>query len=544
MAGLAATFGSGAMTNSIADLEESQCILVIGSDTTSQHPLIARRIIRAKEKGAKLIVCDPKAIQLSTMADLYLPLTPGTNLALLNGMAKVIIEEGLEDKDFIEKRTEGFSELKELLDTVSLKEVEEITGVPEEQIRQAVRLYATAEKAAIVYCMGITQHTTGTENVMAIAHLSMLTGNIGRPGTGINPLRGQNNVQGACDMGALPNVLPGYQSVSDAGVRDKIAQIWGVSELPSKPGLTVMEMIEAATQKKVKAMYIMGENPMVSDPDLKHVEESLKQLDFLVVQDIFLTETGRLAHVVLPSACFAEKEGTFTNTERRVQRVRKAISPPGDAREDSEIICKLAEKLGASNGFSFRNAQEVFEEIRKVTPSYAGMTYERLNTPSGLQWPCPTGEHPGTRILHREQFTRGKGKFHPAQYKKPKEEPDQEYPYTLTTGRIIFQYHTGSMTRRSPALNDEAPEGYIEINPQDAKTVGIKEGEMVGVESRRGMIETKTKISKRIKPGVVFIPFHFAESAANVLTNPALDPISKIPEYKVCAVRIKKINET
>jgi len=529
------------MTNSISDLEEAKCILVIGSDTTSQHPLIARRMVRAKEKGAKLIVCDPRAIQLVSIADLYLPLKPGTNLALLNGMAKVILEEGLENKEFIEQRTEGFAELKALLDTISLDEVAEVTGVPEEQIREAVRLYAKAESAAIVYCMGITQHTSGTENVMATAHLAMLTGNIGRPGTGVNPLRGQNNVQGACDMGALPNVLPAYQQVANDEARQKAASAWGVKELPSKPGLTVMEMMEAAAQKKVKAMYIMGENPMVSDPDLKHVEHSLKRLDLLIVQDIFLTETARLAHVVLPSACFAEKEGTFSNTERRVQRVRKAVEPPGEAKEDSEIICKLAEKMGAGNLFPFKNAEEVFEEIRKVTPSYAGMTYERLNTPSGLQWPCPNVEHPGIPILHKEQFTRGKGLFKPAPYKKPAEEADQEYPFTLTTGRVIFQYHTGSMSRRSPNLESEVPEGYIEINPRDAKKLGIGDGEMVGVESRRGSIETKTRISKKIRPGIVFIPFHFAESAANTLTNPALDPISKIPEYKACAVKIKKI---
>jgi len=419
--------------------------------------------------------------------------------------------------------------------------VVEITGVPEEKIREAMRLYAKAECAAIVYCMGITQHTTGTENVMAIANLAMLTGNIGRPGTGVNPLRGQNNVQGACDMGALPNVLPAYQQVANDEARQKIAAIWGSKELPARPGLTLVEMMEAAFRKKVKAMYIMGENPMVSDPDLQHVAHSLRQLDLLVVQDIFLTETAQLAHVVLPSACFAEKEGTFTNSERRVQRVRKAVEPPGEAKGDSEIICMLAEKMGGGELFPFRNAEEIFEEIRKVTPSYAGMTYKRLNTPFGLQWPCPNLEHPGISILHKDQFTRGKGLFKPAPYKKPAEEADQEYPFTLTTGRVIFQYHTGSMSRRSLNLESEMPEGYVQINSQDARNLGLREGELVEIESRRGRIETKTKISRKIRPGIVFIPFHFAEQAANVLTNPALDPISKIPEYKVCAVKITKI---
>lgn len=542
MAGLAATFGSGAMTNSIEDIEEAKCIFVIGSDTSSQHPIIARRIIRAKEKGAILIICDPKAIQLSAMADLYLPIRPGTNLALLNGMAKVILEERLEDREFIEERTEGLEDLKKVLAEVDLREVAEITDVSEEKIRKAAKLYATAENATIVYCMGITQHTSGTENVMAIANLAMLTGNIGRRGTGVNPLRGQNNVQGACDMGALPNVFPAYQQVADEEIRQKMALTWGIKDLSPVPGLTVVEMVEAALSQKLRALYIMGENPMVSDPDLQYVEQGLKQLELLIVQDIFLTETGRLADIVLPSACFAEKEGTFTNTERRVQRVRKAVEPPGEAKEDREIICELALKMGAGSLFAFKDSEEVFEEIRKVTPSYAGMTYERLNTPHGLHWPCPTKEHPGLAILHQERFTRGKGLFKPTIYKRPAEEADQEYPLTLTTGRIIFQYHTGSMSRRSKNLEAEAPEGYVEIHPTDAQQLGLKEGEMVVVESRRGKIETKAKISKKIRPGIVFIPFHFAEQAVNRLTNAALDPISRIPEYKTCAVRIRKLH--
>ncbi|HUV55660.1 MAG TPA: formate dehydrogenase subunit alpha, partial [Dehalococcoidales bacterium] len=540
VAGLAQAFGSGAMTNSIPDIEEANCIFIIGSNTSSQHPLIATRIWAAKEKGAKIIVADPRKIQLCEIADIYLPMKSGTDVALLNGMMKVIIDQGLEDKEFIKERTEGFDELLKTLEKVSLAEVADITQVPAEDIEQAAKIYAQAERASIIYSMGITQHTTGTDNVMSTANLAMLTGNIGKPGTGVNPLRGQNNVQGACDMGSLPNVFSGYQAVTNDELRAKMAKAWGVAELPARVGLTVVEMINAAAAGELKAMYIIGENPMLSDPDINHVRQALENLDFLVVQDIFPTEVTALADVVLPAACWAEQDGTFTNTDRRVQMVRKAVEPPGEAKADWEIICQLARLMGASEFFPFTSAEEIFAEACQVTPLCHGMSYKALEQPDGLQWPCPSEGHPGTTILHQQQFTRGKGKFHPIVYKEPAEVPDKDYPYLLTTGRVIAQWHTGSMTRRSPALESEFPESFIEINPDDAKKLGIKDKEPVKVSSRRGEIQVKSLVTDRIKPGIVFIPFHYAEAAANVLTNPALDPIAKIPEFKVCAVKIEK----
>lgn len=514
--------------------------MVIGSDTTSQHPLIARRVIAAKENGTKLIVIDPRKIQLERFSDLYLPIKPGTNVALLNGMMKVILDEGLEDKKFIEERTEGFSDFLEILKDYPLDRVADITGVSQEKIREAALMYAHASNGAILYAMGVTQHTTGTDNVLSVANLALLTGNLGKPGTGVNPLRGQNNVQGACDMGCLPNVFPGYQPVSDQEKREKIASIWGSSGLSSQPGMTLTEMTEAALEGKLKSMYIVGENPILADPDLTHTEKALKNLEFLVVQDIFMTETARLAQVVLPATSFAEKEGTLTNTERRVQMIRKAINPPGEARPDSEIICRIAGLMGKADSFSFSSVEEIFEEIRKVTPQYGGMSYQRINTPEALHWPCPDSEHPGTPILHTKKFTRGLGKFHPVSFKEPPEMPDEEFSYILTTNRLMFQWHTGSMTRRSPDLESEAPEALVEINDQDADELGINNRDWVEVSSRRGKIKIKADVTDRIRRGIVSIPFHYAEAAANILTNPSFDPVAKIPGYKVCAVKITR----
>jgi len=533
------SFGSGAMTNSIPDIAEADCIFVIGSNTPEQHPLIARRIEMAKERGAKIVVADPRIIPLVCIADVFLRQRPGSDAALINGMMKVIIDHDLQDKKFIEERTEGFEDFVKSLDDYPLSEVEKITQVPAQDIEEAALLYAQAERGTILYAMGITQHITGTDNVLSLANLAMLTGNIGRPGTGVNPLRGQNNVQGACDVGCLPNVLPAYQVVTDAERRANVAKVWGVAELPAEVGLTVVEMTNAAVEGKLKAMYIIGENPMVSDPDINHVRHGLESLDFLVVQDIFLTETAELADVVLPSACWAEKDGTFTATDRRVQRIRQAIEPPGEAKPDWEILCAVAKELGAEDLFAFASAGEIFEELRKVTPSYAGITLERLNRPEGLQWPCPTEEHPGTPILHTQQFTRGRGKFYPVGYRAPAEEPDEEYPFLLTTGRTLFHYHTRTMTGRSPSLDSEVPEGHLEINPLDAEKLGIEDGDVVQVSSRRGTIEIKAFVTEQVREGVVFMPFHFAEGAANILTNSALDPIAKIPELKVCAVKIQ-----
>ena len=538
--GLKATFGSGAMTNSIEEFEDADCFLVTGSDTTAQHPLIGSRIINAvRDRSAALIVADPRNIELTKSADIHLRQNNGTDVAWINGMMNVIIGEGLHAREYIEERTEGFEELKEAVRDYTPDYVAEITGIPARILVEAARLYARSEKAMIVYAMGITQHVTGVDNVKSLANLAMLTGHVGFPSTGVNPLRGQNNVQGACDMGALPDVFSGYQSVGDENARKKFRSAWGVSDLPSTPGLTVTEIFDRARKGNVRGLYIIGENPAISDPDSNRVRAALENLDFLVVQDIFLSDTAKYADVVLPAAGFAEKDGTFTNTERRVQRIRKAIEPPGDARADWEILRGLAGKCGYK-GMSYSSPAEIMDEIARLTPIYGGMNCDRLE-PFGRQWPCPSRDHPGTPYLHKDSFARGKGMFMPAIYIPPDELPDEEYTYLLSTGRVYWHWHTGTMTRRTSTLDREVPEAYVEVNPLDAEMMGIIEGETVTVSSRRGAIEISVEITERVKEGSVFIPFHFKEAAANVLTNPALDPIAKIPEYKVCAVKIEKM---
>jgi formate dehydrogenase alpha subunit len=537
VAGLATSFGSGAMTNSIHDIGSAAGILAIGTNTTEAHPVIALEVVRAVRNGAKLIVANPREIALCRWATLWLRHRPGTDVALLMGLMRVIVDEKLLDTDFIAARCENFDAFKESLKVFDLATVSQITGVPAEDIAQAARIYATTKPATILYAMGITQHSHGTDNVMAVANLAMLTGNIGQPGAGVNPLRGQNNVQGACDMGALPNVYPGYQGVTDIAIKKKFEDAWGTNLNPTA-GLTLPEIFDAIHHGKIKALYIIGENPVLTDPDANHVIEALKKLEFLVVQDIFLTETCQLADIVLPAASFAEKDGTFTNTERRVQRVRKAIEPVGNSKPDWWITCQIAQRMGGK-GFSFEHPAEVLEEIARLTPSYGGITYERLEK-GGLQWPCPTPEHPGTAILHTQLFTRGKGRFVPLEFKPPKELPDNDYPLMLTTKRSLYHYHTGSMTRRVKGLNTLLGEELVEINPKDASTLGIADGEVVKVTSRRGQVVAKAKVTEATPTGVISMDFHFAESPANVLTNPALDPVAKIPEFKVCAVRVEK----
>ncbi len=528
------------MTNSIPELEESDCILVTGSNTTEAHPLVASRILRAKQKGATLIVIDPRRTQIARYADIFVRQKLGTDVAWINGLMHIILKEGWENKEFISKRTEGIEELKKELENYPPEKVEEITGISRADLRRIAEAYAKAKNASIIYAMGITQHITGTDNVISLANLAMLTGNIGKASSGVNPLRGQNNVQGACDMGGLPDVYPGYQSVTNETIAKKFEESWN-AKLSRKPGLTIMEMFQSIEEGKVKAMYIMGENPMVSDPDLKHVEHTLKKLELLVVQDIFLTETAKLAHIVLPGVSFAEKEGTFTSTDRRVQRVRKAIEPLGEAKADHEIICKIAKRMG-NDSFNYDSEEKIFEEMTRLTPIYHGITYERIEK-DGIQWPCTNSEDPGTPFLHKDQFSKGKGTFFPIPYREPAEIVDEEFPFWLTTGRIGFQYHSRTMSGVSPSLQKEAKEGYVEMNPFDAIQLGIEEGEKVKVISRRGTIEIKTKLSFNVGRNMVFIPFHYFESAANVLTNTAVDPISKIPEFKVCAVRLEKIEE-
>ncbi len=530
-------FGSGAMTNSIPEIENHDVIFVIGSNTTETHPIIGLKIKKAVKKGAELIIADPRRIDLVRFAHIWLQHRPGTDVALLNSIMHVITREDLIDKKFIEKWTEGFESFKECFDEYTPEIGEKITGVPQEDIIKAALLYGNAIRPGIYYTMGITQHTHGTENVYSIANLAMMTGNLGRESTGVNPLRGQNNVQGACDMGCLPDFYPGYQRVNMPGIKEKFERAWG-GNLSDKIGLAASEMSKAAMEGSLKAMYIMGENTVLSDPDVNHTIEALKKLDFLVVQDIFMTETTELADVVLPAACSAEKEGTFTNTERRVQRVRKAVEPPGEAKEDLWIIRELTKRLGYAMRYDF--TEEVFKEAGKLWPALAGMTYERMEK-KGLQWPCPTLDHPGTPYLFKGGFPRGKAAFSIVRYRPSQELPDNEYPFLLSTGRQLFQYHTGSMTRKIDAINRISPEAYVEIHPDDAKQLGIQDGRRVKVSSRRGSISLKTIISDRPLRGMLFIPFHFREAAANVLTSTALDPLSKIPELKVCAVKVEAL---
>ncbi len=525
------------MTNTIADIEEADVILITGSNTTENHPVLSSFVKRAvKFRGAKLILVDPRRIKIAAYAHQWLRQNLGADVAWINGMMHVIIEEDIYDKTFVAERTEGFEEMKKVVEKFTPEYVEGISGIPAQQIIDAARMYAAAEKGTILYCMGITQHITGTDNVKSLANLAMLCGNMGIRGGGVNPLRGQNNVQGACDMGGLPNVFTAYQPVNNPDAVKKMEQNWGVSGISDKVGLKVTEMIPKAHSGELKALYIIGENPLVSDPDLNHAEASFKHLDFLVVQDIFMTETAQLADVVLPSACFAEKEGTFSNTERRVQRVRKAVEPPGEAKDDWWITWEIARRMGHETD-QYMDSQEIFEEIRKVTPSYAGITYERIEV-EGLHWPCPTTEHPGTPILHIGQFPKGRGTFHAIDYIPPAEQTDDEYPLYLTTGRVLYQYHTGTMTRKTQGLNEREGESFVEITPRDADLLKIGDGAMVEIASRRGAIQARIKISDKAVDGTVFIPFHFAEAAANRLTNAALDPVSGIPEYKVCAVKV------
>ncbi len=536
MAGLAATFGSGAMTNSIDEIEYTDLILATGTNTTENHPIIGMKIKRAvRQHGAKLIVIDPREIDLVKYADIWLRQKPGTDVAVFNGLMNVIITENLYDKEYVASRTEGFEALKAMVEKYTPEYVEEISGIPAGDLKKAARMYAQARRASILYAMGITQHISGTDNVKSTANLSMLCGNVGIEGGGVNPLRGQNNVQGACDMGGLPNVYPAYQQVAIEDVQKKFEAAWG-AHLSSKPGLTLMEMMAAAGSGDIKAIYIMGENPLLSDPDLQHVKKELQKLDLMIVQDIFLTETAQLADVVLPVASFAEKEGTFSNTERRVQRVRKAIEPPGEAKTDWEVICAISNKIGYPMNYS--SAKEIFEEVVKVTPSYAGISYELLEK-QGIQWPCPTPDHPGTKFLHKDQFSRGLGLFTAIEFIPPGELSDKEYPFLLSTGRVLYHYHTGTMTTRAQGLSERYPESLVEINPADADKLGISEGQKVKVTSRRGTVEAKARITKKSAEGAIFMNFHFAGTAVNLLTNPALDPVGKIPEYKVCAVKVE-----
>ena len=526
------------MTNCVTEIKEADVIFVTGSNTTENHPVMGMYIRQAKRAGKKLIVADPVRIPLAEIADVYLQIKPGTSVALSNAMIHVIFAEGLEDKEYIEKHTEGAAELREFVKAYTPEYAAEICGVDKDLIIKAARLYAT-NKSYIAYAMGITQHTNGTDNVLSCSNLALVTGNLGKPGTGVNPLRGQNNVQGACDMGALPTDYPGYQKVFNPEVQAKFEKAWGVPLNPVK-GLTVTETIPAILHDKVKLLYIMGENPIVSDPDTAHVKAALEKA-FVVVQDIFLTETCDYADVVFPSNAFAEKDGTFSNTERRVQRVRQVVPPKGECRDDWWTIMQIMNRIGYKCHYD--TVEDIFNELRTVTPSYAGITYDRIDK-CGIQWPCPNEEHPGTPILHANGPIRngGKGLLKVLQWQASPELGDPEYPMILNTGRILYHYHTRTMTDRTRAVHFTAPRNWLEVWHEDAMELGISEGDWVKVTSKRGSVCVEARIVDTLQPGVVWMPFHYAEGA-NILTDSHhLDPVSKIPGYKVVGVKLEKVD--
>ncbi len=538
MAGLAATLGSGAMTNSIGEVVGNDVLFIIGSNATEAHPIIGNKMKQAHLRGAKLIVVDPRRTELADHAYMWLQIRPGTDNAFVNGVLNTIITNGWHDQAYIDERCEGWDDLWDTVKDYPAERAAEISGIPADKIRAAAELYAKTERAGIFYTLGITEHTVGTANVMNLANLAMVTGHIGKPNAGVNPMRGQNNVQGSCDMGALPNSFPGYPSVMDEAAKAKFSEAYGVP-MPEGLGLRIPEMLDAAVEGKLKAMYVMGEDPALTDADANHVRKALQSLDFLVAQNIFMTETSKYADVFLPAALYAEKEGTFTNTERRVQRVRKAVEAPGECRPDWEIIIDLSERLGHHMPFS--SPEEVFEEVRRVIPNFAGISYERLDKEGGLQWPCPSEDHPGTQFLHQGKFTRGKGLLQGIPFEPPAEIVDDEYPILLTTGRMLFQYNIS--TRISASLEMLRPHELAQVNPDDAARLGFSDGELIRVSSRRGSITTHIAVTDRVPPGIMFMTFHYKESPVNELTNSAGDPVTKTAEFKVCAVRMEKIED-
>ena len=545
VAGLATTFGSGAMTNGFDSIKEADYIFCIGSNNMEAHPLFGRKLIQAQKNGAKLVVLDPRYTPTAKIADEYVQFKTGTDVALMNGMIKVIIDNDLQDDEFIKNRTKGFDELKETVQKYDLETVSEITHIAPEVIEELAIEYAKADKAAIVYSLGITEHSHGADNVMSTANLAMLTGNIGREGTGVNPLRGQNNVQGACDMGALPSDYVGYRKVADQETTDWFNEYYGTN-LPAKPGLTLVEMMNAAHAGDLKVLYIHGEDPVLSDADIKHTKEALANLDMLIVQELFMTDTAQCADVVLPAAGWGEQEGTFTNGERRVQCLHKAQEPPEGAMLDWKIMEEIAVRMGVPREkFHYESAEEIFEEIRECAPIFAGMNRERLDTPEALHWPCPSVGDPCQPLMHKDKFAHpdGLGIFQALEHRGPVEVPDEEYPLLLTTTRILFHYHA-AMTRRCKTLDNEVKTGFIEINTEDAKELGILNNEIVKASSRRGEIEIPARVTDDIKKGIVNIPMHFTECAANMLTNSdSFDPKCKMVELKACAIKVEKIEE-
>ncbi|MFT6268805.1 MAG: formate dehydrogenase major subunit [Alphaproteobacteria bacterium] len=535
--GLKQTLGSGAMTNSIDDVAKADVIFVIGADSTENHAIIGGQIMQAKLQGAKLIVVDPRQTRLAQIADIHLQLKIGTNIVLLNGLLNIIFQHNWQNDDFLDRRCEGLDALKEHVASYTLDKVIKLTGIEGEKLVEAAKLYSQANAAFLAYGMGITQFISGTNNVIAVSNLALVCGQIGREGTGINPLRGQNNVQGACDMGSLPNVYPDYQSATDEKVREKFSLAWN-TKVAQDPGLTSLGMSNQARNDNFRGIIIFGEDPIVTDPDRNKVAAGMRAMDLLVVVELFMTETAKMADIVLPAASFAEKDGTFTNCERRVQLIRKAIEPPGEAKADWQILCELAKKMGLNDLMNWQTSEEIFDEMTQLTDSFSGMTYSLLAEKNGLQWPC-NDEHPkGSRCLHTTIFPIGKAKLIRVDHAPTNEQPDTDYPFWFTTTRLHYHYGCGSMTRQSPLLERETPNGLLFIHPQDALDLGIKNHQAVAVSSRRGYLETRIVMSDQVVPGLLSMPYHFKEAPCNLLTNDAMDPVTEMPELKVCAVNI------
>jgi len=548
-------FGAGAMTNAIPEIREADLLFVIGSNTTEAHPIIGMEMKRAVQRGARLFVADPRRIWLADYAEEHLALKPGTDVALLNAIAQVIVSEDLIDQGFISAHTENYQALQDALsgpkgEALAPEAAEEITGVPAAQIRKLARAYATTKRAGIYYTLGITEHSHGTDNVYALANLVLMTGHLGLPSAGLNPLRGQNNVQGANDAGASPIYYPGYQRVDDDRARQKFEAAWGVP-LDSQPGLNLNQMMKEVGEGSIKGMFVMGEDILLSEPNVGHLERAMNDLEFLVMQDILPNETMRFADVIFPAACFAEKEGVFTNSDRRVQRVRKAVEPPGEARPDWEILCELARAVGYPMP-NYSSSAEVYDEMASLCPSFKGISHARLDAQlrdlqegemTGLQWPCPEPQHPGTPTLHQDGPIRGKGFFQPVVYRESAELPDPEYPLLLSTGRTLYQYNASTQTRREERPSPRDSECFIEMHRYDARQLELEDGHFVKVSSRRGAVRVRVRISPRMRPGCVWMPLHFAEARANLLTNDVGDSVTGTAEYKVCAVRVEGDDE-
>ncbi len=532
------TYGAGAMTNSIPEIRDADFLFVTGSNTTEAHPIIAMEMKRAVRRGARLAVTDPRAIWLTEIADWHLQLKPGTDVWLLNAIACVIVAEGLENREWIEANTENYQAVRDTVLRYPPEEAEKVTGVPAQMIREVARAYAATRKAGIYYTLGITEHTTGTDNVYALSNLVLLTGHLGLRSAGMNPLRGQNNVQGANDAGATPVFYPGYQRAEDPAVREKFGRAWGV-EQSTTAGLNLNQMMKTIGDK-VRGMYLMGEDIVVSEPNVGKLEKALNDIEFLVVQDIFLNESCRYADIVLPAACFAEKDGVFTNTDRRVQRVRKAVEPPGEARADWQILLEIMKRAGLEQP-DYSGPGEVYAEMASLAEKFAGISHDRIDREGGLQWPVPNAEAPSTEYLHKGGVLRGKGLFQPVEYRPPAESADPEYPLVLSTGRTLYHYNAATQTRRSGGLSTKQPEGFVEVHPRNARRLGLEDGQMVDVVSRRGKVRCRALVSRQVRPGSIWMPLHFPDARANILTNDAGDAVTGTAEYKVCAARIEPV---